>query len=251
MDGERQRTARAGNGPSGRGPHDSLERSADSLSGVSNAGGCKPDTEGPPRQDEASLSRSIWRESDRADPSALVLADRHYNRQKIGSPQFVPPGRCLVLLSQDQKALWVTSYPFSEYVRHAWAGAWVNSLFRNEGAYQASDLIREAIARTKEIWDPPERGIVTFVDPKHVAAIRRRLPPIPLRRHCFELEGKTAIVGYCYLKAGFTHVGYTKGGLWTWQMLPHEMPPMQTSPERLFSLRRTPEVLEFLNGRSA
>jgi len=30
--------------------------------------------------------------------------------------------------------------------------------------------------------------------------------------------------GYCYLKAGFKHVGFTKGGLWAWQMLPSEMP---------------------------
>lgn len=32
-----------------------------------------------------------WRLSWRADPRALPLADRHYNRQKIGSAQFVPP----------------------------------------------------------------------------------------------------------------------------------------------------------------
>ena len=39
-----------------------------------------------------------WRLSHRADPEARVLADRHYNRQKPGTPQFVPPGRCLVLV---------------------------------------------------------------------------------------------------------------------------------------------------------
>lgn len=65
---------------------------------------------------------SPWRLSDRADPAALPVADRHYNRQKIGSPQFVPPGRCLVLLTEDRTALWVTSWPFAEYVRHAWGG---------------------------------------------------------------------------------------------------------------------------------
>jgi hypothetical protein len=59
-----------------------------------------------------------WYLSHRADPRALVLADRHYNRQKIGSPQFVPPGRCLVLLTRNADALWVTSWPYAEYVRH-------------------------------------------------------------------------------------------------------------------------------------
>jgi hypothetical protein len=91
---------------------------------------------------------SPWRLSYRADPAALGLADRHYNRQKIGSPQFVPPGRCLVLLTADRSALWVTSWPFAEHVKHAWAGAFVNSLFRNEGGHLSSDLIRWAV------WQP-------------------------------------------------------------------------------------------------
>lgn len=37
-----------------------------------------------------------WRLSHRFDPRALPIADSHYNRQKPGTPQFVPPGRCLV-----------------------------------------------------------------------------------------------------------------------------------------------------------
>jgi hypothetical protein len=62
---------------------------------------------------------SRWKLSNRADPKARVLADRHYNRQKIGTPQFVPPGRCLVLLGRREKAFWVTSWPFAQYVKHA------------------------------------------------------------------------------------------------------------------------------------
>ena len=30
--------------------------------------------------------------SDRFDPRSRALADRHYNRQKIGTPQILPPG---------------------------------------------------------------------------------------------------------------------------------------------------------------
>ena len=48
----------------------------------------------------------MWSVSHRADPWACRMADRHYNRQKIGSPQFVPPGRCVVL--RQPQALWVT-----------------------------------------------------------------------------------------------------------------------------------------------
>ena len=72
-----------------------------------------------------------WRRSWRADPEARVIADRHYNRQSVGSPQFVPPGRCLVLLATTGTALWITSWPLAAYVRHAWGGAWMCSAFRN------------------------------------------------------------------------------------------------------------------------
>jgi hypothetical protein len=154
-----------------------------------------------------------WLLSHRFDREALPLADRHYNRRKVGSPQFVPPGRCLVLL--QPKALWVTSWPFAQYVRHAWPGAWVNSLFRSEGAGRASDLILEAVAVTRSIWQPPELGLITFVSPKHVPPKMRRGQPI---------------YGYSYLKAGFQHVGFTKGGLWAWQMLPADMPAAQQLP---------------------
>lgn len=156
-----------------------------------------------------------WQESHRADPRALPIADRHYNRQKIGSSQFVPPGRCFVLLIPD-KALWVTSWPFARYTKHAWAGAWMNSCFRNEQYQHArsSELIVEAVARTRGFamtepsWacePPPPLGMVTFVDPEYV-------------RHKRDF-------GRCYRKAGFVHVGFTKGGLYALQLTPDKMPP--------------------------
>lgn len=144
-----------------------------------------------------------WSISHRADPAARAIADRHYNRQKPGATQFVPPGRCIVLLSP--RALWVTSWPFAEFVKHEWAGAWVNSCFRNEGEGLSSDLILQAIAATRSRWQPPSLGMVTFVD---AAKTRRKRDP-----------------GRCYRKAGFRHVGFTKGGLWAFQMLPADMPP--------------------------
>lgn len=154
----------------------------------------------------------IWVESHRADPFCCDVADRHYSRQKIGSPQFVPPGRCHVLkINRDgARAVWVTSWPFAQYVKHAWAGAWVNSFFRNEGAGISSELIRSAIAETRSKWEPPPLGMITFVCPKRVKPTMVRGRPV---------------WGYCYQKAGFEHVGYTKGGLWAWQMLPANMPP--------------------------
>jgi len=92
-----------------------------------------------------------WYLSHRADKRALPIADRHYNRQKPGTPQFVPPGRCCVMLTENADALWVTSWPFAEYVKHEWAGAWVNSCFRNEGrpAIQRDITVQEVAERRK------------------------------------------------------------------------------------------------------
>lgn len=152
-----------------------------------------------------------WRLSHRADPRALPLADRHYNRQKIGSPQFVPPGRCVVLLTGKADALWVTSWPFAEFTKHAWAGAWVNSLFRNESQNISSELIREAISATLAVWPiPPKLGMITFVDSKK---IKHKRDP-----------------GCCYKKAGFTNVGKTKGGLLAFQLLPDQFPEAEKFP---------------------
>jgi hypothetical protein len=146
-----------------------------------------------------------WLLSDRADPTSRIIADRHYNRQKPGSRQFVPPGRCLILRSADNGALWVTSWPFAQYVKHAWGGAWINSLFRREYGPLASELIREAVAVTKWRWpDVPELGMITFIDPREV-----------IRKRDF---------GRCYLRAGFTKCGITKGGLLAFQLLPQDMP---------------------------
>ena len=151
-----------------------------------------------------------WQKTNRACKIGVKIADRHYNRQKIGSPQFVPPGRCIVLINFGHTALWVTSWPFAQYVKHAWAGAWVNSLFRNEGEELSSVLILDAISATRYFWEAPELGLITFVNAKKI---------------------KSTNPGYCYLKAGFKRVGKTKGGLDALQMLPAEMPSAKESHE--------------------
>lgn len=154
-------------------------------------------------RDFAIGSAQPWHLSHRFDPRALPIADRHYNRQKPGSPQFVPPGRCVVLLTEKADALWVTSWPFAEFVRHAWPGAWINSCFRNESAYRSSDLIRAAIAATCAIWSPA-REMVTFIDRSKVR--------------------KKRDYGRCYRRAGFHVAGETKGGLLTLRLWPSWMP---------------------------
>lgn len=158
-----------------------------------------------------SLPFPVWQASHRADQRARVIADRHYNRQKIGSPQFVPPGRCMVLYAETPtgRAFWVTSWPFAQYVKHAWGGAWLCSAFRNEGAGVASDLIREAVDRTLAYYgDPPDLGMVTFID-------RSKVKPTRVR-------GRD-VWGWSYRRAGFVEAGETQGGLLALQLPPEGM----------------------------
>ena len=147
-----------------------------------------------------------WHVRHRFDAECRELADRHYNRQKVGNPQFAPPGRCLVLLAKTEtsKALWVSSQ--QDFVLHAWPNAWNNSCFRNEGAGLSSELIREAIAATRWWWgEVPENGFITFVD---AGKIRRKRDP-----------------GRCYRKAGFQLIGETKvSKLLVFQLTEKDMP---------------------------
>jgi hypothetical protein len=63
------------------------------------------------------------------------------------------------------------------------------------------------------LWDPPELGLITFVDSRKV---------------------RSTNPGFCYKKAGFKHVGFTKSGLHAFQMLPEDMPdPLAPSNEQL------------------
>jgi hypothetical protein len=165
-----------------------------------------------------------WCLSHRADPAARQLADRHYNRQKIGSPQFAPPGSCVVFVTECGRAFWITSAPFAEFVKHAWAGAWVCSAFRSENAGKASELIRQAVAATLAHYgEPPTLGMVTFINRKFVR---------PTMVHGIETWGWT------YLKAGFRPCGETRGGLLAMQLQPADMPSPQPALPR--SMHGTP-----------
>ncbi len=155
-----------------------------------------------------------WSPSWRNDPEARAVADRHYNRQSPGASGFMPPGRALVL-KIGSLAVWGSSWPYAEYVMHEWAGAWMNSLFRNEGAGLSSELITEAVAATMGEWGPPpELGFVTFVD---AGKVRRKRDP-----------------GRCYRRAGWRHVGFTRGGLWAFQLPVEDFPePVKLGQQRL------------------
>lgn len=124
-----------------------------------------------------------WRVVKASDPDARAIADRHYNRKTIGAPTVGPPGRRLVLVSENRRALWVTHYPRSDLAMDG-IDALRCSSFRNEGAGLSSELIVEAMVVTARSWGDlrPDGGWLTFVDRSKV---------------------DSAHPGYCYKLAGW------------------------------------------------
>lgn len=136
----------------------------------------------------------FWKLVERADYRARCLADRHYSRRKIGAREFCPPGNNIVLLGLNDDALWVSHRPDPNanlaMKRQDGFDYYDNPYFRNESVNRASDMIREALAITRYLWQdyqPPD-GFHSFVDERKVKPIR--------------VHGKE-VYGWVFLKAGF------------------------------------------------
>ena len=124
----------------------------------------------------------IWQIRSKRDRAALALFDRHYSCQTHPPGEVGPPGRKLVLVTPDERAMWCSHWPYAHLTMDG-LDAFRCSAFRNEGAGLASDLIVEAMAQTIESWgDPPADGWVTWIDTREVAS---------------------ANPGYCFKQAGW------------------------------------------------
>ncbi len=102
------------------------------------------------------------------------------------------PGRVLVLLSEDGRAVWGAI----ENLDPAGTRRWRVSIFRNEGPVLSSLLVREATAQTYAWWEShygerPISPLTTEVDPSKT---RRKRDP-----------------GRCFRKAGWTVIGERRG----------------------------------------
>ena len=158
----------------------------------------------------------MWFRSHHFDRTGARLADDHYSRKTVGSPQFMPPGRKLVLVLDagvGRSAVFGVSWPYPELVAHAWPNAWICTIFRREPGcpYLASDLIVQAVAATRwKFGEPPKLGMVTWIQPKKV-----RPTMVHGRR----------VWGWTFLRAGFEPDHPTRGGHLTFRLPPARMPP--------------------------
>lgn len=140
------------------------------------------------------------------DPRAAALHARHYSHYHYADQRrrlhgyrnrflIMGPGEKLLLLGNDEQALfgWRRGNDASQ-------GYGVScTVFRNEGEQRSSDLIREATALAWMRW--PDERLYTYINPK---AIRSTNP------------------GYCFVMAGWSKHGMTKGGLLIFDIYPHQ-----------------------------
>lgn len=106
----------------------------------------------------------------------------------------MPPGRVLVLLSADERAVWGAC----ENLDPAGNRRFRVTIFRNENRdVLSSELVGEATRRTLGFWRSHYGGVpcalTTEVDPSRTK--RKRDP------------------GRCFIKAGWRRLGKTKSGL--------------------------------------
>jgi hypothetical protein len=161
-----------------------------------------------------------WIISSSSDPRALSIVDGtgrfasygpHYSRRTPGSKTFTGVGQEIVLVTDDETAVWACVRARTPEARgtgcsRGRAGMpdlaprflWRNMMFRNLGGALSSALIVEAVRRTYEEWEirygslPLER-LRTEVDTR---AVRSRNP------------------GYCYKMAGWIPDRVVRGKLY-------------------------------------
>lgn len=136
----------------------------------------------------ANLNQSPWVVVPKGNKAAVALADGHYSRRKVGSPQFMPPGQTLVLITPDDKAVfgWWRPHPSSGITAMNGLDGWTCTIFRNTGPQRSSDLILAAERELLERYDVGPDGMLTYVWDAKVASDNP---------------------GYCFKVAGWRRIG--------------------------------------------
>ena len=136
---------------------------------------------------------SPWIVVPKFTPAGARLADGHYSRRTIGSPQFMPPGQTLVLLTPDCLAVfgWWRPHPDSGIVAMNKLDGWTCTIFRNTGPVLSSELILAAEAELMGRYECGPSGLLTYVwDSK----VQSRNP------------------GYCFKRSGWKAIGRSADG---------------------------------------
>lgn len=137
------------------------------------------------------LGLRFWLEGGRFDPRGALLADGHYSRRKPGSPQFMPPGQKIILISRDERAVfgWWRPHPDSGIKAMNGLDGWTCSIFRNSNPRpsESSEMILDA-----------ERAF---------AAVGYGCGPSGLLTYVWDAKVRSANPGYCFKQAGWHTAG--------------------------------------------
>lgn len=141
---------------------------------------------------QTSMIDAIWIPVKDGNDTGRAIFDQHYSRYHYVDGRkpllYVGPGEKMVLLTPDALALFVWRKFIS--MDHHQQGVSC-AVFRNEGPQLSSDLIRAAARLAWDRW-PGER-LYTYVD---ASKVRPKRDP-----------------GRCFIRAGWKHWGYSKGGI--------------------------------------
>lgn len=130
----------------------------------------------------------MWRVIGKFNPIAAGLADGHYSRRKIGSPQFMPPGQTLILLGEDEQALfgWWRPHPAAGLKAMNGRDGWTCTIFRNVGEHLSSRLILAA---------------------EDILLARHDVGPDGLMTYVWDAKVRSVNPGYCFKRAGYRAIG--------------------------------------------
>ena len=143
------------------------------------------------------MSDPVWWLTKDGDVDCLTLYNKHYSAYSYADGRirrlFCGPGEKVVLRTFAGEAFFVWRRFKDDCIdqRTGERQDGINcAAFRNEGAHQSSILIRQADAIADCLW--PGRRHYTYVNSARI---------------------KSANPGYCFLRAGWSRCGVTKGGL--------------------------------------
>jgi hypothetical protein len=130
----------------------------------------------------------FWEITTKGDPECALLADRHYSRRTIGSPQFMPPGQTIILKHEGTAVFgWHRPHPNSGIKQWNKLDGWTCTIFRNESNHLSSEMILEAEKVFGEIgMDVGPDGFITYV---------------------WDSKVKSDNPGYCFKRAGWCVTG--------------------------------------------
>lgn len=133
------------------------------------------------------LDGNAWERVTKFDPRTAALADRHYSRRTVGSPQFMPPGQTIVLYLPDAVFGWWRPDPSSGIVAMNKLDGWTCTIFRNESGFLSSELILDA-----------ERALVGYADD---------CGPDGMLTYVWDSKIASSNPGYCFKRAGWRKRG--------------------------------------------